>query len=123
MKTALKKYLKITGLPVLFASLCCFSPIVLVLFGVSTVAVASSFGDLLYGQYRWYFRLAGLIILGIALLVYFRKRGVCTIDQVKRRRNEIINTVLIAVFISVLAYILWLYVILHYWGVFLGLWS
>jgi len=122
MNEGFKKYLKITALPVLFAGLCCFSPIVLFLLGVSSLTVASSFADTLYGEYKWYFRLAGLLVLAIALFIYFRKKGVCTIDQAKRRRTEIINTILVSLFVSIVAYILWLYVVVHYWGVFLGLW-
>jgi hypothetical protein len=119
----LKEILKITSLPVLFASLCCLSPIVLLLFGFGTVGYLASLTDILYGQYKWLFRSFGLILLAISLIMYFRKKKICTVDQVKKRRNEIINTVLIVLISAVLFYIVWLYVILHYWGVFLNLWS
>ena len=119
----LKEILKITSLPVLFASLCCLSPIVLLLFGFGTVGYLASLTDILYGQYKWLFRSFGLILLAISLIMYFRKKKICTVDQVKKRRNEIINTALIVLISAVLFYIVWLYVILHYWGVFLNLWS
>jgi len=116
------KYLKITGLPVLFAGLCCLSPIIILLLGLGSVGFASSLADTLYGDYKWYFRLGGLIVLVIALVLYFRDRGICTLDAAKRKRNEILNTTLIATTIGVLGYIVWLYVIVHYWGVWLNLW-
>lgn len=119
----LKEIFKITGLPVLFASLCCLSPIILLLFGFGTVSYAASLSDILYGQYKWLFRGIGLILLTVSLIIYFRKKKICTIDQVKKRRNEIINTVFVVLISAILFYIIWLYVIVHYWGVFLNLWS
>ena len=119
----LKEFFKILWLPVLAASLCCLSPVILVVLGLSTVSFAASLSDTLYGQYKWVFRAAGLILLFITLWFYFRKKGVCTIDQAKKRRNEIINTVLISVILAVAAYVIWLYVAVHYWGVWLSLWN
>jgi hypothetical protein len=118
-----KELIKITGLPVLFASLCCLSPIIVVLLGLGSVSFASSLGDTLYGDYKWVFRGIGLTLLTISLIIYFRSKGICHISQAKKRRNEIINTVLIVLIIAITTYIIWLYVILHYWGVWLKLWS
>ncbi len=120
----LKKILKISSVPVLVASLCCLSPIILVLLGVSGVAFASSLADTLYGEYKWYFRVAGLLALAAALFFYFRReKGICTIDEAKRRRNEILNTVALVVIGGVVGYVFFLYVVVHYVGVFLGLWQ
>ncbi len=120
----LKKILKISSVPVLIASLCCLSPIILVLLGVSGVAFASSLADTLYGEYKWYFRIAGLLALAAALFFYFRReKGICTIDEAKRRRNEILNTVALVVIGGVVGYVFFLYVVVHYVGVFLGLWQ
>jgi hypothetical protein len=120
----LKEILKISSVPVLLASLCCLSPIILVLLGVTTVSFASSFTDVLYGEYKWYFRIVGLLTLALSLTFYFRReKGICTIDEVKKRRNEIINTVALSVIAGVLGYIFFLYAVVHYWGVFLNLWK
>ncbi len=119
----LKKILKVSSVPVLVASLCCLSPIILVLLGVSSVAFASSLADVLYGEYKWYFRVAGLLALATTLLVYLRReKGICTIDEAKRRRNEIVNIVALTVIAGVIGYVFFLYVVVHYAGVFLGLW-
>lgn len=116
--------LKISGIPVLLASLCCLSPVILVLLGVSSVSFASSLGDTLYGDYKWVFRAVGLIALFGSLAYYlYRQKGVCTLDQVKRRRNEIINYVALTLIAGVLGYLFFLYVVVHYVGVWLSIWK
>jgi len=120
----LKELFKVTRLPVVFSTLCCLTPIVLVLFGLSTVAFASSLADILYGQYKWVFRFIGLVLLSISIIIYFRKqKGICTIDEAKKRRREIINTSLLFLITGILGYIFFLYVVVHYGGVFLGIWA
>jgi len=120
----IKELLKITGIPVVIASLCCLSPLILVLFGLSTVAFASSLADSLYGQYKWVFRIVGLILLSISIIVYFRtQKGICTIDQAKKHRQEIINKTILFLIAGVLGYVFFLYVVVHYGGVFLGIWE
>lgn len=124
MNTKIKEVLKISSLPVLLASLCCLSPVILVLVGVSTVSFASSLADTLYGDFKWYFRGVGLIALLGALYYYLtRTKGICTIDEAKRRRNEIINYVALTLIAGVLGYLFFLYVVVHYIGVWLDLWA
>ena len=106
------------------ASLCCLSPVILVVFGLGTVAFGSSLADTLYGDYKWYFRLAGLIAMAISLVLYFRRtKNICTLDEAKKRRTEIINTVALTIIFFVLGYIFFLYVVVHYIGVWLSLWK
>ena len=124
MNTKLKDILKISSIPVVLASLCCLSPIILVLIGVSTVSFASSLADTFYGEYKWYFRVAGLLALLGALYFHLTKqKGICTIDEAKRRRNEIINYIALTLIVGVVGYIFFLYVVVHYIGVFLNLWA
>lgn len=119
----LKELLKISSWPVVIASMCCLSPIILVVLGLGTVSFAASLSDTLYGDYKWIFRIIGLILLGISVGYYLRKqKGICTIDQVKRRKNEVINTVLLTLIAGVVGYVFFLYVVVHYIGVWLGLW-
>lgn len=101
--------------------LCCLTPIVLVLLGLGTVAVAADLGNVLYGEYRWVFRLAALGFIAGALVVYFRSRGICTLDQARRERNRILNIILVTLTGAAGMYILWTYVVLHYWGIAAGL--
>jgi len=119
-----REILNISSVPVIIASLCCLSPVILVLLGLSTASFASSLADSLYGDYKWYFRLAGVVALAYALVIYFRRtKGICTIDEVRRRRNEIINTVALVVIAGIAGYVFFLYVVVHYIGVFLSLWK
>jgi len=120
----IKDLLKITGLPVIFASLCCLSPLILVLLGLSTVSFASSLSDTLYGEYKWVFRAVGLILIIATTVIYLRrKKGICTIDDVKRHRREVINTILLVLVTGVIGYVFFLYVVVHFAGVPLGIWE
>lgn len=124
MKTSLKSILKITGIPVIVASLCCLTPVVLVFFGLGSVSIAVSLADTLYGTYRWAFRITGLILLGLSLIWYLRReKGICTLDEAKRRRNEILNIVGITLIVGVIGYFLWLYVVVEYAGKWLNIWN
>ena len=118
-----KEIFKITGIPVLIASLCCVTPLVLFLLGISTVSFASSLSDKLYGQYKWLFRGIGFIALIVSLIVYFRSIGICTLDQIKRKRNKVINIILVVFIVSIIGYIVWLYVIVEYIGKLAGIWG
>lgn len=120
----LKDMLKISSIPVIVASLCCLSPIVILLAGFGTVAFASSLADTLYGDYKWAFRLVGLALLAGAIIVYLRRtKGICTLDEAKRRKNEIINIVVISLAAGIAGYFFFLYVVVHYAGVYLGIWQ
>lgn len=119
----LRELVKIIAAPIGLASLCCMGPALFVTLGISTVSFAASLANTWYGTYKWVFRSIGLISLIISLVLYFRKtHNICTLSQVKRQRNMIINTVSIVIISSVLAYIFFLYVVVHYWGVWLAIW-
>jgi len=118
-----KETFKIASVPVIIASLCCLSPVILVLLGLSTVGFATSLADTFYGEYKWYFRLVGLLSLIGAYIVHLRRQGVCTIDQVKRERNRIINGLLLTLIAGVIGYIFFLYIAVHYIGVWQGIWK
>lgn len=119
----IKSLLKITGIPVVIASLCCLAPVVIVLFGLGSVSLAASLSDTFYGEYRWVFRAVGLILLAVSFIWYLRReKGICTIDDVKKRRNEIINLTVITLAAGIVGYIFFLYVVVEYAGVWLGIW-
>lgn len=119
----LKKIFKATSIPVVVASLCCLSPLILLSFGLATVSFASSLADVLYGEYKWVFRGAGLLLLIISIILYVRReRGICTIDEAKKHYQELINITLLFLSVGILGYLFFLYVVVHYVGVFLGVW-
>ena len=111
----------ISALAGVIGGLCCLTPIVLILLGLATVAAATSMGNVLYGDYRWVFRGVALLFVVIALVVYFRRKGICTLDQAKRERNRVINISLVVLTFSVGIYIFWTYVVVQYWGIAVGL--
>lgn len=120
----LASILKLTGIPVVVASLCCLAPVIIVLFGLGSISLAASLADTLYGDYKWTFRSVGLMLLALSVMWYLRReKGICTIDEAKKRRNEIINVVVIALTAGVVGYLLFLYVVVEYIGMWLGIWN
>lgn len=122
-KVNFKDLLKVSSIPVFIASLCCLSPIVLLSLGLVTLSAASELTNIFYGTYKWVFRAAGLIALITAFVFYMRRVGVCTLDDVKKRRNEILNKLALTLIIGVTGYLFFLYVFVHYIGVFLNVWK
>jgi hypothetical protein len=115
---------RISALPVFIASLCCVSPVIIFLFGLGTASVASSLADTLYGEYKWYFRGVGLIALMGALALHLRRtKHICTLDEAVRRRNEIINSIVLTLAAGIVGYLFFLYVVVHYVGVWLSIWN
>ncbi len=117
-----KDILKVTGIPVMLASLCCLVPIVLVMAGIGTLSLAVFVTAVLDGRYRWAFDAVGLVTLAIAVVIYFRKRGICTLDQAKKHRNEIINKSLIFLVSGVVIYLIFFNGILNLIGKKMHLW-
>ena len=114
---------KLSGIAAVLASLCCITPIVIVLLGLSSVSAAAALSDTLYYGYRWVFITIALVFLALALTVYFRNRGICTLDKAKRYWNQIVNTTIIVLVVSVLTYVVFNYVVLEFIGVWLGIWQ
>jgi copper chaperone CopZ len=87
----------------LIASLCCISPIIIVLFGLGTVSFALSFT-----QYKIYFLLAAFIFTLLATILYLRQRSkACNIncfskEGIKREKNFLITVaaIMVAVYFS-----------------------
>lgn len=117
-----KSIFGLSSLGAVFASLCCLSPLLLVIFGLSSISFAASLSNTLYGDYKWAFRAFGFVLMGIFLFFYFRRKGICTLDEAKRNRTKIINTILIAIISFVLSYLIFLYVIVEYIGKLYGIW-
>jgi hypothetical protein len=111
----------LSSLTGLLGGLCCFPPIAAVLLGLSSIAAANSMGNVLYGEYKWHFRGAALVFLAGALVLSFRRSGICTLDQARRQRGAIVNAVLLTLAGATAMYTFWTYVVLHYWGIAVGL--
>jgi alpha-1,6-mannosyltransferase len=116
-----KTLFALSSLVGLTGGLCCVTPILLVTIGVASVSTAAAFGNVLYGDYRWAFRLLGVALLAGLLVRHFRKQGVCTLEQAKRHRNWVVNLTLLTLAGSATVYVLWTYVVVHHWGIAAGL--
>jgi bacteriorhodopsin len=119
----LKEALKISSIPAIIASLCCLSPVILVLTGLATTTFAASLADIFYGTYKWVFRGVGLVALIAAYIFYIRRQGVCTFDEAIRRRNELINKFMLVLIVAILFYVVFLYGVVEYIGIYLGIWN
>ena len=64
--------------------MCCVSPVVLVLLGIATAAEAVTLGDTLYYGYAWFFRAFGVAVAVTAVVLYLRKRRMCTLAGARR---------------------------------------
>jgi hypothetical protein len=124
--TKIKNFLlnyKLSFIGAFIAGLCCFSPIVIFLIGISTATFAGSLADELYYNYRWYFRISGVIFLLAAYIYQYKiKSKSCSTEEKVVLRKKIINAFLISFFVFVISYILWLYVIVDWFGEILGIW-
>lgn len=111
----------VSSLTAFIGALCCMTPIVLVLFGLAGISIANDLGNKLYGDYKWAFRAAALVFLALGLVVYFRRRGVCSLDEARRQRTRILNVALLSLLAAISLYVFWNYVVLYYWGIAAGL--
>ena len=109
------------------ASMCCFPSVVLVLFRFASVSSAAALSNDLYwgtngmGWFRPALTLLSFILVVSGLVLYFRKDGICTMDEARRQRKRILNTSVVALTLAVLTYILFNFVILTELGVALDL--
>ena len=122
-----KSLIRIISGSAIIASMCCLPSVILVLFGLASVSSAAALSNSLYwgeDSYGWFrptmLILAAIFVL-IGLVIHFRSRGICTLDQAKRARRKIINTSLLVIIISYISYLLLNYVILTEIGILLDL--
>ena len=109
------------------APMCCFPSVVLVLFGLASVSSAAALSNDLYWGTNgmWWFRpllmTVSALLIGTGLVLYFRKDGICSLDEVKRQRKRIVNTSLLVFTLSIITYIVFNFIILTEIGVALNL--
>ncbi len=79
------------------AILCCLSPVILFLLGLSTATEAIALGDRLYYGYAWYFRAAGLGFATVATVLYLRRRRSCSVAGARRHWRSLLGIALATV--------------------------
>ena len=109
------------------ASMCCFPSVILVLFGLASVSSAAALSNDLYwgtngmGWFRPLLRSLSAALVSLGLVLYFRKDGICTLDEAKRQRKRIVNTSLLVFLLFAVTCIVFNFVILTEIGVALNL--
>ena len=118
-----KPLFSLVGLSAITASMCCLPSVIWVLFaGSSAIVAADSLSNNLY--YSWVrFALYGIsgLMVTIGLIIYFRNRGICSIEDAKKNSNKIVNISLAVFTASIIAYLIWNFVILEIVGIAIGL--
>ena len=103
-----KRETYLSGFGAFIASLCCFSPIVLVLLGLSTASFAGSLGYKLFLGYWWAFIGSGFLFMISAFYFYIRKKhNVCSLKDVNINRRAIIPSLILLVLIFFVIYLIW----------------
>ena len=107
----------------LTASMCCLPSVVWVLFAGSSAIVAANelSNDLYYSWFRYDLYAASLSMMSVGLIIYFRNRGICDLDDVRRERKRVVNTSMALFTATVLGYLIWNFVILEIIGISIGL--
>ena len=85
-------------------ALCCITPLVLVLIGLSTVSSAVVLTGVLQQNYRWtlFIPLAATFFL-VSTYIYIKKReGVCNLNTIKNYKVYVITTLMSAIVVWVL---------------------
>ena len=113
----------LVALSAVTASMCCLPSVIWILFAGSSAIVAADqlSNNLYYSWVRYALYAVSLSMVAIGLVIYFRKRGVCSLDDVKRERRRVVNTSLAVFTASIIAYLFWNFVILEILGIAIGL--
>ncbi len=77
--------------------LCCVTPAVLVLFGLTTAAVAVSLATRWYAEYAWYLRGIALLLAGAGIMLHLRRRNACSLRGARANLSLIVTTFGVAV--------------------------
>lgn len=100
MKKEDKKLLYAGGIGGVIASLCCLSPVILVMFGLAAVSTALSIG-----KFTWLFTTLALIFFGVAVVLYLTKRKCCDAKGLKENWKPIVIAfIVLVIFLILLKY-------------------
>lgn len=76
---------------------CCVGPTVLALIGAVSGATALAWADGLYNGYAWFFRLGGLVVLGLLVWWALERRNACSLPGARRHWRRIALALAVAV--------------------------
>lgn len=92
------------------ALLCCVGPTLLALLGLVSAGTAFVWANDLYDGYAWWFRLGGLAVLSLLVVVALRRRDQCNLGGVRRHwgRLALASGVAVATYLLLYAVTTWL---------------
>lgn len=92
------------------AILCCVGPTMLALLGIVSAGTAFVWATDLYDGYAWWFRLAGVAVLGGLIYWSLRRRNQCSLAGVRAARGRLFALLAIAVatYVALYAVTTWL---------------
>ncbi|TAJ97510.1 hypothetical protein EPO44_12450 [bacterium] len=82
----------------LVGMLCCVTPAVLVLFGLTTATAAVSLATRWYAEYAWYLRATALLLAIAGVVLYLRRRNACSLRGARANLSLIVTTFVVGVF-------------------------
>ena len=113
----------VIGVSAVISSLCCLPSVIWVLFaGYSAIVAADSLSNnLYYSPFRYLLYLISTLFLLAGLILFFKKKGICTLNDAKKNQRYVINTSLAVFTITIIVYLIWNYLILEVIGLLVGL--
>lgn len=113
----------LVGISAIISSLCCLPSVIWVLFAGSSAIVAadSLSNELYYSSFRYLLYSISFVLLMAGVILFFRNKGICTLNDAKKNKNRIINTTLMAFSLSIVVYLIWNFVVLELLGIAVGL--
>ncbi len=113
----------VIGVSAVISSLCCLPSVIWVLFAGSSAIVAadSLSNNLYYSPFRYLLYLISTLFLLAGLILFFKKKGICTLNDAKKNQRYVINTSLAVFTITIIVYLIWNYLILEVIGLLVGL--
>ncbi len=81
----------------LVGMLCCVTPVVLVLFGLTTATAAVSLATRWYAEYAWSLRGVALLLAMAGMVLHLRTRNACSLRGARANLSLIVTTVVVGV--------------------------
>jgi hypothetical protein len=113
----------LVGISAVISSLCWLPSIIWVLFAGSSAIVAadSLSNELYYSSFRYLLYSISFVLLIVGVILFFRNKGICTLNDAKKNKNRIINTTLMVFSLSIVVYLIWNFIVLELLGIAVGL--
>jgi hypothetical protein len=81
----------------LVGMLCCVTPVVLVLLGLTTATAAVSLATRWYTEYAWHLRGVAVLLATTGIVLHLRRRNACSLRGAWANLNLIVTTFVVGV--------------------------